>query len=720
MSNQTQKPPIIPPPVAAPPVATIRAFQPAPQPPFARLSDRDLLDGWRRDTNREAFDELVRRYRVMVLSVCRRHCHHDNDADDAFQTTWVCLAQTANQIRHPERLAGWLHRVATRASHLTNQRRRGKNTQTPARGDLEPIEMNELPACDEGAFEALTRRHESIVLDEELAELPNHYRTALVMHLMEGDSYQAIAARLESTVGAVRGHVQRGKQILAARLRRRGIVPVLAYAAIQSLSVSDRVAAEVASQTLPAGLDLSTATPAVCSDPMGSPIQLSSLFQSGNPMLRLSSWTVAASLGTAAIVGLCLAQIPAVGQTTDKPLTVRIAQVPDVDSDASLNIVGQAIVASGQGGGQGQNQKKIKALPDTTAFPAPKPTAEPEFRTEVAREANASLDRDFTLQIKTNSDALADELSEQISAPVIVDHRAVAQAKLSGDQAIDFTSSEEPLRTTLRKTLQPLGLQAVVQDEGIVITADFTELTRQGISTDKWIGMSDELVERLDKALATKVTVNFLETPLNEAVRVLAETADFPILIDKIALEEYGLTEDTPADLSSTDLPLRSALNLMLRPLDLTYTVLDGQIVITSPETADGESLTRLYFLEGTGLPRGDYSTAMTLIQQSIEQDSWEAVGGSGTMAPVSDGTKSRPALLISTTFTVHEQIASLLQSLRETHFGPDPISTTPPMPVSGGGMGGMGGGGMGGMGGGGMGGMGGGGMGGMGGGGMF
>jgi hypothetical protein len=210
--------------------------------------------------------------------------------------------------------------------------------------------------------------------------------------------------------------------------------------------------------------------------------------------------------------------------------------------------------------------------------------------------------------------------------------------------------------------------------------------------------MSDELVERLEKALTTEVSVQFLETPLNKAMSVLSENVDFPILINKTALEGNGLSYDSLVDISATNLPLRSALNFMLRSLELTYTIHDGHVVITTCEDAESALLSRLYFLEGTGLPRGDYSSPMTLIQQSIDPDSWEALGGVGTMAPISDGIHSRPALLISTTLTVHEQIASLMQSLRETHFGPDPISNTPPLPVGGGGMGG----GMGGMGGGG------------------
>lgn len=66
------------------------------------LSDADLLDAWTRDQLRPALAELINRYSVMVLSVCRQGCAREVDVDDAFQTTFLYLARNAGSIRHPE------------------------------------------------------------------------------------------------------------------------------------------------------------------------------------------------------------------------------------------------------------------------------------------------------------------------------------------------------------------------------------------------------------------------------------------------------------------------------------------------------------------------------------------------------------------------------------------------------------------------------------------
>src|SRR5437868_6056533 len=79
----------------------------AAQPPDAQLLERFAA---RRDE--AAFAALVRRHGPMVLNVCRSVLHHEQDAEDAFQATFLVLARKADSIRQPEAVAGWLYEVA--------------------------------------------------------------------------------------------------------------------------------------------------------------------------------------------------------------------------------------------------------------------------------------------------------------------------------------------------------------------------------------------------------------------------------------------------------------------------------------------------------------------------------------------------------------------------------------------------------------------------------
>ena len=298
--------------------------------------------------------------------------------------------------------------------------------------------------------------------------------------------------------------------------------------------------------------------------------------------------------------------------------------------------------------------------------------------TDVASEAREALDRTVELgQINTTLGELGEVLSDRLEGtPVFVDVKGLTTAELSLGDELRADVGKLPLRSALRKFLAPIGLRAVVEAEGLVITADFSTLTRRGIATDRWVDLDSDTSQDFQNKLDVPYSESFIEMPLQEAVQNIGNTTGLPILIDGRALEEIGLSTDQPVTLTLQDVPLRSFLNLMLRELDLTYTTTDNVLQITTIEAAEQNLQNRIYWLEGTGLPIGDFQSIIDLIQTTIVPDTWEALGGPSTMAPVTLGNGNRPAILVSTVYPIHEQIAKLLEALREAHVGPDPVIT--------------------------------------------
>ena len=609
-----------------------------PEHTLAKLSDADLLDAWHQDSSRAALAVLVDRCAAMVLSVCRRRCRSASDAEDAFQSTFLYLARSSSKIRRPSRLAGWLHRVAQRAAVATLRLNEHPN---------QPLV--DTPADPDDPLDRLAQRHDATLLDEELSNLPEHYRTALVLHLLDGRSYQALAEEFGTTIGAVRGHVQRGKRMLASRLRRRGVVPVLAYAAAGAWAASRATAAAAAVQltdSSPSG-DLP--------DPPIDPSLLESLLAKGTHLMPSVYLTGSILGGLATLALMMLPGAPTNGQSPDdRPVVTLPAQ----------NGAAEAPLAT------------VRAANSATANPRPSRSAE-KPTSKIAAEISGKLDETFDSAgpARVGLDQLPEWFASQLGIPVLLDERAMEIAQVDSSTQVQVDVSKEPLRTALRRALQQLGLQAVVEDEGLVITADYTELARQGINTERWLDISPELDERFEKALNEKISFTGVELPLEVVIRQLIEQTSTPMMIDEGTLEEVGLTSDTPVSANVQNVTVRSLLNLLLNDLDLTYEIDDEVLKITSVDAANRNLRYRIYWLEGTGIPRGDFDSIMTSIRSTVMPETWEQLGGPSTMTPLQMGDGNRPSLLISTTDEVHHQIKNLLDVLRKTHTGSDPVA---------------------------------------------
>src|SRR5262245_39668890 len=90
--------------------------------PAEGTSDGQLLERFALHREEAAFAALMHRHGPMVLSGCRRVLPHAQDAEDAFQATFLMLVRKAGFIRKQSSVAGWLYRVAY---HLALRTRTG-------------------------------------------------------------------------------------------------------------------------------------------------------------------------------------------------------------------------------------------------------------------------------------------------------------------------------------------------------------------------------------------------------------------------------------------------------------------------------------------------------------------------------------------------------------------------------------------------------------------
>jgi RNA polymerase sigma factor (sigma-70 family) len=175
--------------------------------------DEVLLECFAARRDEAAFAALVKRYGPLILGVCRRVLHHEQDAEDAFQAVFCVLARKAASIRRGTAVGAWLYTVAGRVA------RKAKALQV--RRPMGETDLSDIPAPNPSP-EWVWRELQPI-LDEEVNRLPERYRRPFILCYLEGKTNQQAAAQLGCPLGTVSSRLVRARERLRTRLTRRGL-----------------------------------------------------------------------------------------------------------------------------------------------------------------------------------------------------------------------------------------------------------------------------------------------------------------------------------------------------------------------------------------------------------------------------------------------------------------------------------------------------------------
>jgi RNA polymerase sigma-70 factor (ECF subfamily) len=228
--------------------------------PGEELPDEQLLHRFVRLGDQSAFTALVRRHGPMVLGVCRRVLRHAQDAEDAFQATFLVLVHKAATLAQPNLLAAWLHGVAYR----TALHARGRMVLRGQR-EREAASMSPVGAEPDRTWDELREQ-----LDAELQRLPECYRAPLVMCYLEGKTNIEAARLLGWPPGSMSARLNRARELLRDRLteldndedrKRRRALPVLLFTGLLTRHLEPvTVPAKLLDATIQAGLQLMAGT----------------------------------------------------------------------------------------------------------------------------------------------------------------------------------------------------------------------------------------------------------------------------------------------------------------------------------------------------------------------------------------------------------------------------------------------------------------------------
>ncbi|MGC1107339.1 MAG: sigma-70 family RNA polymerase sigma factor [Candidatus Acidiferrales bacterium] len=163
-----------------------------------------------------AFDWLVTYYHASVYNVIYGILSDRADAADVTQEVFLKAFRGINRFRHGSSLKTWLYRIAVRES-LNHRRwwhrhcRNEISIDASLREDQSVAQIEDLGATP---FERLAAHETQAAVRNALAQLPDVFRSAVILRDLEGLSYEEVAEVLETSVATVKTRILRGRRTL--------------------------------------------------------------------------------------------------------------------------------------------------------------------------------------------------------------------------------------------------------------------------------------------------------------------------------------------------------------------------------------------------------------------------------------------------------------------------------------------------------------------------
>ena len=175
----------------------------------------------------EAYAWLIAQYQPPVYNLVYRILNDSAEAADTTQEVFLKVFRGMDRFNGASSLKTWIYRIAVHEA--SNRRRwwfrhRSKETsmENSEEQSFEPSVALKDRLVDDSTspFDDCARTELKGQVEAALAQVPEPYRTALVLRDMEELSYEEIAEITASTMGTVKSRITRGREQLRKKLER--------------------------------------------------------------------------------------------------------------------------------------------------------------------------------------------------------------------------------------------------------------------------------------------------------------------------------------------------------------------------------------------------------------------------------------------------------------------------------------------------------------------
>jgi len=164
--------------------------------------------------DQRAFQSLVERHQERLFGLVRHYARSAAEVEDVVQETFLKAFRRLDSFQHQASFATWIARIAVNTALDAAKRR--------ARSPVHTVEEIDESGGDERTVNApdarLEREEVARITQEVLEQLPDIFRTVLVLREFEGMAYQDIADLLSISIGTVESRLFRARARFKERL----------------------------------------------------------------------------------------------------------------------------------------------------------------------------------------------------------------------------------------------------------------------------------------------------------------------------------------------------------------------------------------------------------------------------------------------------------------------------------------------------------------------
>lgn len=185
------------------------------------LTDEALIANFRQTKDPTLFKSLVRRYEGRLYNAAFRILGNAEEAEEVVQDTCVKLHQNLHQFKAQSSFAAWIFKITHNAcvdKIRLKQRRKGFtilsfDPQSTKDSDTEDTSLVVSQAADPmpNPAEKLDLTEQESMIAASLRKLPESQRMVVVLHDIEGFSYEEIAQIVGANIGTVRSRLHYGR-----------------------------------------------------------------------------------------------------------------------------------------------------------------------------------------------------------------------------------------------------------------------------------------------------------------------------------------------------------------------------------------------------------------------------------------------------------------------------------------------------------------------------